>query len=87
MVLTRFSKQSRGLALGHRLIEKACFEHFALQHLNVKGTLYELAIPYLSLDLLDEVIATLLMTCTARVYPHVLTGSSAPKVRSPQRGL
>jgi hypothetical protein len=60
MVLTRFSKQSRGLALGHRLIEQTCFERFAMQRLNAKGTLYELAIPYLSRDLLDEVIATLL---------------------------
>ena len=59
-VLTRFSKQSRGLALGHRLIEQTCFERFAMQRLNAKGTLYELAIPYLSRDLLDEVIATLL---------------------------
>ncbi len=60
MVLTRFSKQSRGLALSHRLIEQTCFERFAMQRLNAKGTLYELAIPYLSRDLLDEVIATLL---------------------------
>lgn len=60
MVLTRFSKQSRGLALGHRLIEQTCFERFAMQRLNAKGTLYELAIPYLSRDLLDELIATLL---------------------------
>ncbi|MDO9149074.1 MAG: site-specific integrase [Hydrogenophaga sp.] len=60
MVLTRFSKQSRGLALGHRLIEQTCFERFAMQRLNAKGTRYELAIPYLSRDVLDEVIATLL---------------------------
>lgn len=60
MVLTRFSKQSRGLALGHQLIEQTCFERFAMQRLNAKGTLYELAIPYLSRDVLDEVIATLL---------------------------
>ena len=60
MVLARFSKQSRGLARGHRLIEQTCFERFAMQRLNTEGTLYELAIPYLSRDLLDEVIATLL---------------------------
>ncbi len=60
MVLTRFSKHSRGLALGHRLIEQTCFERFAMQRLNAEGTLYELAIPYLSRDLLDGVIATLL---------------------------
>ena len=60
MVLTRFSKQSRGLALGHRLIEQTCFERFSMQRLNTEGTLYELAIPYQSRDLLDEVIATLL---------------------------
>ena len=60
MVLTRFSKQSRGLALGHRLIEQTCFERFSMQRLNAEGTLYELSIPYLSRDLLDEVIATLL---------------------------
>ncbi len=60
MVLARFSKQSRGLALGHRLIEQTCFVRFAMQRLNAEGTLYELAVPYLSRDLLDEVIATLL---------------------------
>ena len=60
MVLARFSKQSRGLARGHRLIEQTCFERFAMQRLNTEGTLYELAVPYLSRDLLDEVIATLL---------------------------
>lgn len=60
MVLARFSKQSRGLARGHRLIEQTCFEPFSMQRLNTEGTLYELAVPYLSRDLLDEVIATLL---------------------------
>ncbi|MFI5445885.1 site-specific integrase [Polaromonas sp. UC242_47] len=60
LVLARFSKQSRGLARGHRLIEQTCFERFAMQRLNAEGTLYELAVPYLSRDLLDEVITTLL---------------------------
>ena len=60
LVLARFSKQSRGLARGHRMIEQTCFERFAMQRLNTGGTLYELAVPYLSRDLLDEVIATLL---------------------------
>ena len=86
LVLARFSKQSRGLARGHRLIEQTCFERFAMQRLNTEGTLYELAVPYLSRDLLDEVIATLLMACVARVYPHVLTGSFAPNLRFLQDG-
>ena len=60
MTLSRFSKQSRGLARGHRLIEQTCFERFAMQRLNTEGTLYELGIPYLSRDSLDEVIAALL---------------------------
>ena len=60
MVLARFSKQSRGLTRGHGLIEQTCFERFAMQRLNTEGTLYELAIPYLSRDLLDEIISTLL---------------------------
>ncbi len=60
LVLARFSRQSRGLARGHRLIEQTCFERFAMQRLNTEGTLYELAVPCLSRDLLDEVIATLL---------------------------
>ncbi len=60
LVLARFNKQPRGLALGHRLIEQTCFKRFAMQRLNVKGTLYEWAIPYLSRDLVDEMIATLL---------------------------
>ena len=60
MALARFSKQSRGLARGHRLIEQTCFERFAMQRLNTEGTLYELAIPYQSRDALDEMIAALL---------------------------
>jgi integrase len=60
MVLARFSKQSRGLARGHRLIEQTCFERFSMQRLNAEGTLYELSIPCLSRDSLDEVIATVL---------------------------
>lgn len=60
MTLARFSKQSRGLARGHRLIEQTCFERFAMQRLNTEGTLYELRIPYLSRDFLDEAISTLL---------------------------
>lgn len=60
MVLSRFSKQSRGLTRSHRLIEQTCFERFAMQRLNTEGTLYELAIPYPSRDALDEVIAALL---------------------------
>lgn len=60
MALARFSKQSRGLAKGHRLIEQTCFERFAMQRLNTEGTLYELAIPYQSRDALDEMIAALL---------------------------
>lgn len=39
--------------------------------------------PMVFRDLLDEVIATLLMTHAARVYPHALTGSSAPNPRLP----
>ncbi|MBS3997162.1 MAG: tyrosine-type recombinase/integrase [Hydrogenophaga sp.] len=60
MTLARLSKQSRGLARGHRLIEQTCFERFAMQRLNTEGTLYELTIPHLSRDALDEVIAALL---------------------------
>jgi len=60
MTLARFSKHSRGLARSHRLIEQTCFERFAMQRLNKEGTLYELSIPHLSRDALDEVIATLL---------------------------
>lgn len=60
MTLARFSKQSRGLARGHRLIEQTCFERFAMQRLNSEGTLYELTIPHLSRAALDEVIAALL---------------------------
>lgn len=60
MILARFSKQSRGLARGHRLIEQTCFERFAVQRLNTEGTLYELAISCLTRDLLDEMIAALL---------------------------
>ena len=60
MSLARFSKQSRGLTRGHRLIEQTCFERYAMQRLNTEGTLYELGIPYESRDVLDEVIATLL---------------------------
>lgn len=54
MVLARLSKQSRGLARGHRLIEQTCFERYAMQRLNAEGTQYELTSPYLSRDLLDD---------------------------------
>ncbi len=60
MTLSRFSKLSRGLTRGHRLIEQTCFERFAMQRLNAQGTLYELRIPHLSRDELDEAVATLL---------------------------
>ena len=60
MTLARFSKQSRGLARAHRLIEQTCFERFAMQRLNTEGTLYELTMPHLSREALDEIIATLL---------------------------
>ena len=60
MSLARFSKQSRGLTRGHRLIEQTCFERYAMQRLNAEGTLYELAVPCLSRDLLDEAISSLL---------------------------
>ena len=60
MSLARFSQQSRGLTRGQRLIEQTCFERYAMQRLNTEGTLYELAVPYLSKDLLDEAICALL---------------------------
>ena len=60
MSLARFSKQSRGLARGHRLIEQTCFERFTMQRLNTEGTQYELTIPYMSRDQLDEAISALL---------------------------
>jgi len=60
MTLARFSKQSRGLARGHRLIEQTCFERFAMRRLNTEGTLYEITIPHRFRDALDEVIAALL---------------------------
>jgi len=60
MSLVRFSKQSRGLTRGHRLIEQTCFERYTMQRLNTEGTQYELAIPFMSRDLLDEAISALL---------------------------
>lgn len=60
VVLVHVSKQSRGLALGHHLIEQTCLEQFAPKRLNDEGTLYELAIPYRSREALEDVIATLL---------------------------
>ena len=60
MSLTRFSKQSRGLTRGQRLIEQTCFERYAMQRLNTEGAQYELAVPYISKDLLDEDICALL---------------------------
>lgn len=60
MTLSRFSKQGRGLTRGHRLIEQTCFERYAMQRLNAEGTQYELTVPYLSRELLDEEIYALL---------------------------
>lgn len=45
MSLARLPKQSRGLTRGHRLVKQPCFERYAIQRLNAKGTQYELLIP------------------------------------------
>jgi integrase len=60
MTLGRFSKLSRGLMRGHRLIEKTCFERYAMQRLDADGTEYELKVPYPSRDELEEAIYALL---------------------------
>jgi hypothetical protein len=60
MTLARFSKLSRGLARAHRLIEKTCFERYAMQRLNAEGTDYELRVPHRSREVLEEAIYALL---------------------------
>ncbi len=58
--LSRFSKLSRGLARGHRLIEKTCFERYAMQRLDAQGKEYELSVPCPSREELEESIYALL---------------------------
>ena len=58
--LGRMGQQARGLARGHRFIEQTCLERFAMQRLDAEGTRYELAVPYVSRESLDETIYALL---------------------------
>lgn len=60
MTLARFSPQSRGLTRGQRLIEKTCFERYAMQRLDADGTEYELRVPCPSREELEESIYALL---------------------------
>jgi integrase len=60
MTLARFSKLSRGLTRAHRLIEKTCFERYAMQRLDADGTDYELRVPCRSREELEEAIYALL---------------------------
>ncbi len=60
MTLARFSKLSRGLTRAHRLIEKTCFERYAMQRMDADGTDYELKVPFPSREELEEAIYALL---------------------------
>ncbi len=60
LTLNRFSSAVRGLTRAHRLIERMCFERYAMQKLDRAGTQYELKIPCPSREDLDETIYTLL---------------------------
>lgn len=60
MSLERYSKESRGLARGRRLIEEVCFGRYAVQRQDSRGTRFELTIPYANDDALDETIYALL---------------------------
>lgn len=60
MSLERFTKESRGLTRGRRLIEEVCLGRYAIQRLDTRGTRYELSIPYSTRDALDEAIYALL---------------------------
>lgn len=60
MTITRFNKQSRHLARGHRLIEQICFERYAMQRLDTEGTRYGLTVSYASREQLDEDLYALL---------------------------
>lgn len=60
MTLARFSKQSRGLTRGHRLIEQICFERYAMQRQDTEGTRYGLTVPFTSREQLDEDLYALL---------------------------
>lgn len=60
MSLERYSKESRGLTRGRRLIEEVCFGRYAMQRQDTRGTRYELTIPYTNDDALDETIYALL---------------------------
>ena len=60
MTMDRFNKLSRGWSRAHRLIEKTCFERYAMQRLDAQGTEYELRVPCPSRDGLEEAIYALL---------------------------
>lgn len=60
MTLARFSKLSRGLTRAHRLIEKTCFERYAMQRLDAEGTDYELRLACPSREEMEEAIYALL---------------------------
>lgn len=60
LLMTRYSPQSRGLSRARRLIERNCFERYAMQRLDTDGKLYELTIPFEERDVLDEEVASLL---------------------------
>lgn len=60
LVLTRFSKESRGLTRARRLIEQMCLERYAMQRLDKTGNEYELKIPSPSREALDDTVYALL---------------------------
>ena len=62
LTLIRLSESSRGVARARQAIEHRCFEPLNMRRLNVDGTEYELAIPVVSRDALDETLYGLIET-------------------------
>ncbi|MBL8450170.1 MAG: tyrosine-type recombinase/integrase [Dechloromonas sp.] len=60
LVLTRFSKGTRGLTQAHRLIEQMCFQPYGMQRLDKAGEQVELLLPCPSREALDDLVFALL---------------------------
>nr|HNI20685.1 hypothetical protein [Nitrospira sp.] len=62
LTLIRLSESARGMNRARQAIEQHCFEPLNMRRINADGSEYELAIPLVSRDALDETIYELIDT-------------------------
>jgi hypothetical protein len=60
MKLSRMSGATKGLARAQRLIEKTCFERFAVERLDESGKRFALTVPFTDRGGLEEAVFSLL---------------------------